>query len=230
MPVRAHAPQAFLAHLKATGPPKALQLAKWRPLYKAFIHSPHFWPWFRAREQVRRSWSNANALGKCRPALGCFCTHSIWVGPAWWLCRASLGRCSCCLARSEWPCRPSLWWTLYVRAPHQSQRAGGALVAEPTPLQTSPQLLSGWVSCEAGLWGLSSVKSRGCVGCVRSHHKPLWSWQLNLPPPPPPSSPFAPVGSTLCSLAVLLATGPRAGHGHEEPFGGCRSCYCQSVT
>ena len=43
---------AFLDHMKGTGPPRLLRKAKWRKLYQGFIGSPHFWPWFRAREQA----------------------------------------------------------------------------------------------------------------------------------------------------------------------------------
>lgn len=46
--------QEFLARVKSSGPPKLLAKAKYKQLYKSFVQSCHFWPWFKAKEQVRR--------------------------------------------------------------------------------------------------------------------------------------------------------------------------------
>lgn len=45
--------QEFLEELQRAGGPrhKLLRAAKWRELYSAFIHSPHFHPWFQARRR-----------------------------------------------------------------------------------------------------------------------------------------------------------------------------------
>ena len=57
---------AFLAELERTGGPrhKLLAASKWRQLYSAFIHSPHFYPWFHARrrECLRSLYNLSRAL------------------------------------------------------------------------------------------------------------------------------------------------------------------------
>ena len=45
--------QEFFTILKAEGPPKLLAKSNCKKLYKGFIDSCHFWPWFKAKEQVR---------------------------------------------------------------------------------------------------------------------------------------------------------------------------------
>ena len=59
--------QEFFAHLKVHGPPKMLAKAQYRRLYQSFIHSCHFWPWFKAKEQVCLWVAHCGVLDRTAP-------------------------------------------------------------------------------------------------------------------------------------------------------------------
>lgn len=52
MPSRHHfEPQSFLRYVASCKAPKPFRKVKWRQLYRDFVYSPHFQPWFRGRQQ-----------------------------------------------------------------------------------------------------------------------------------------------------------------------------------
>lgn len=56
--------ERFLKHLASRRPPKAFRSSKWRRLYRGFVNSPHFQPWFVARQQEARDqvWQISRSL------------------------------------------------------------------------------------------------------------------------------------------------------------------------
>jgi hypothetical protein len=53
----------FLKSLEKIDAPPLLEDTKWRSLYKAFLRSPNFWPWFNRRKaEVLNQWSEIHRI------------------------------------------------------------------------------------------------------------------------------------------------------------------------